>query len=75
MPNTLLALTDARHIPRGLLMPIEITCRRCGAAYVPTPDELRAGPEVYHRCPDCRAVDVAGEKAGKDCEWLSAALA
>ena len=46
-------------------MPIEITCRRCGATYVPTPDELRAGPETYHRCPDCRAVEVAGETPGR----------
>jgi len=46
-------------------MAIEITCRRCGATYVPTREDLTCGPEVYHRCPDCRAVDVAGETPGR----------
>jgi hypothetical protein len=52
---------DARHIPGGLAMLIEITCRRCGQAYTPTVDDFRRGPEVYQRCPACRPVDVAGE--------------
>jgi len=44
--------------PGGLLMLIEAPCRRCGAAYVPTREDLTYGPETYHRCPDCRAGDV-----------------
>jgi hypothetical protein len=33
---------------------IELTCRLCGRRYTPTADDIRRGPEVYHRCPACR---------------------
>jgi uncharacterized OB-fold protein len=33
---------------------IELHCRNCGRAYVPTREDLARGPEVYHRCPECR---------------------
>jgi len=42
---------------------IELHCRLCGAAYVPTREDLYRGPEVSHRCPACRPPDVAGEKS------------
>jgi len=42
-------------------MLIELTCRRCRQPYTPTRDDIRRGPEVYHRCPACRLPDVAGE--------------
>ena len=35
-------------------MLIEIVCRRCGQTYTPTAEDVRRGPEVYQRCPDCR---------------------
>jgi hypothetical protein len=38
-------------------MLIEITCRRCGQAYIPTAEDVRRGPEVYQRCPACRPVE------------------
>ena len=41
-----------RH--RGDPVLIELTCRKCGELYVPTRDDFRRGPEVYHRCPTCR---------------------
>ena len=44
---------------------IELTCRVCRKPYTPTPAEVRRGPTIYHRCPDCRAVDVAGETPGR----------
>ena len=30
---------------------IELHCRLCGRAYVPTREDLARGPEVYHRLP------------------------
>jgi hypothetical protein len=33
---------------------IELHCRLCGRAYVPTREDLARGPETYHRCLSCR---------------------
>jgi hypothetical protein len=33
---------------------IEIHCRRCGRAFVPSAEAIRSGPEVYRLCPECR---------------------
>ena len=33
---------------------LELSCRRCGVAYVPSLADLRRGPSVYYRCPTCR---------------------
>lgn len=38
-------------------MPLELTCRACGRAYVPTHADVVAGPAVYRRCPSCRTPD------------------
>ncbi len=35
---------------------IELTCRICRQVYVPTPEDLRAGPATYAKCPSCRSV-------------------
>jgi hypothetical protein len=43
-------------------MTIELTCRICGRCYTPTDDDIRRGPEVSHRCLDCRPAGGAGEK-------------
>jgi hypothetical protein len=39
-------------------MLIELHCRLCGRAYVPTAEDLRRAPEVYHRCPACRPPEI-----------------
>lgn len=40
-------------------MPIETTCRRCGAPYTPTRDDIVKGPEYWRLCPNCRPLAVA----------------
>lgn len=44
-------------------MPIEMSCKQCGAKYVPSRKELIAGPALYRYCPGCRPVPV--RPAGK----------
>jgi len=39
-------------------VPLEMTCRVCGEPFVPTRDDIAAGPEIYRRCPVCRAEDA-----------------
>jgi len=36
---------------------LEMTCRDCGEPFVPTRDDIAAGPDVYRRCPSCRSGD------------------
>jgi len=43
---------------------IQLHCRLCGRPYTPTADDIRRGPETYHRCPSCRPADDAGETPG-----------
>jgi len=38
-------------------MAIEMTCRVCGEPFVPTREDILAGPDVYRTCPGCRAGD------------------
>lgn len=35
-------------------MPVELTCRQCGAPFVPTKADLVKGPLHYRTCPSCR---------------------
>jgi hypothetical protein len=35
-------------------MVVEVHCRRCGRAFVPSAEAIRSGPEVYRVCPECR---------------------
>jgi hypothetical protein len=37
---------------------IELACRVCHRLYTPTAEDLRRGPEVYHRCPACRPAEA-----------------
>jgi len=39
-------------------MMIEMTCRVCREPFVPTRDDIAAGPDTYRRCPPCRAGDA-----------------
>jgi len=39
---------------RRNVMPIELQCKTCGAAFTPTRAEIMAGPAVYRSCPSCR---------------------
>ena len=41
---------------------VEIHCRRCGRAFVPSPDANGAGPETNRDCEQCRPAGIAGEK-------------
>jgi len=43
-------------------MAIEITCRRCGATYVPTREAIVGG--VWRTCPDCRPVETDKQEPG-----------
>jgi hypothetical protein len=36
------------------LMPIEVSCRRCGQPFTPTPEALRKGPPHWWYCDQCR---------------------
>lgn len=36
----------------------EMTCRACGCRYEPSREDILAGPATYHRCPDCRPIQV-----------------
>jgi hypothetical protein len=62
--NDAMTTTEPRAAQRIAGRPtIELHCRLCGKPYTPTADDLRRGPETYHRCPDCRLAEDAGEKA------------
>jgi hypothetical protein len=50
---------------------IELTCRLCRQPYAPSRDDIRRGPETYHRCPECRDApthqrESAGETVAGD---------
>jgi hypothetical protein len=38
---------------------IELRCRQCGVAYVPTRGDLVRGPGWYRLCPGCRPAKPA----------------
>jgi hypothetical protein len=40
-------------------MVIELTCQACGAAFVPTREDVLKGPGWYRRCPSCRTPPIA----------------
>lgn len=42
-------------------MAIEMTCRTCGKAYVPSRAEILKGPDHYRVCPDCRRAIQNGD--------------
>jgi hypothetical protein len=42
-------------------MLIKLYGRLCGRAYVPTREDIACGPEVYHRCPECRPPERVSE--------------
>lgn len=44
-------------------MQVEVTCKVCGGAYVPSRKELMQGPAVYRLCPSCRPAAAVAEKA------------
>ncbi len=58
-PKEAAAMTDTRAATRytGTLA-IELTCRICRQPHIPTPEDFRAGPATYHRCPSCRSVSA-----------------
>ena len=42
---------------------IEIHCRRCGRAFVPSSAAIRSGPEIYRVCRERRPAESPGEKS------------
>jgi hypothetical protein len=46
--------------PRTGTLVIALTCRLCRTPYTPTAEDIRSGPEVYHRCPACRPAKSRG---------------
>ena len=45
-------------------MPLEMTCRTCGAAFTPTGPDILAGPDTYWYCPSCRREQLGGYVEG-----------
>lgn len=38
-------------------MAIETTCRRCGAPYTATHEDVKKGPDYWRLCPNCRPAE------------------